>query len=454
MKLTERAKARFLNRASASQEKKIKTTLMNALKKSKLYWSQEWRSAPQQRVVLASSLALLFMIGSAYIAVDKINATQPWTKVFTNGTYVGMVPNNPETIRTLESVAHGYKVNLSTEPVSTQVPANYNWQRVAQIPTKAVAIRLNGKPVVYTTDQKAATQAIAEVAKVLTPNSVSKHAVVAFTGSVDTATSVIGVSQILSGSEATRYLLNPHTTLSGRSGARFAMATLNHAKSKSVTPKTAPSPLLQVKVVDTSNRATTLPYSIRYVKTDQLGSGVVKVEKSGKPGRATDVVKRTFIDGKLVSQVVLKRTVLNTAVQEVALEGTNSGLAAGSWIWPSPDTDVTSPFGWRDMSGWKNFHPGIDIGCPIGTPVYATNNGVVEEAGWNSGGYGNWALVNNGSGIQTVFGHMSHVVVHAGETIAKGQLIGYSGETGEATGPHLHYEVRLNGTPIEPGPYM
>ena len=99
-------------------------------------------------------------------------------------------------------------------------------------------------------------------------------------------------------------------------------------------------------------------------------------------------------------------------------------------------------------------HPGIDLAGAYGTPIYATADGTVVRAGWNSGGYGNMVELDHGRGITTRYGHMSAVLVHAGDHVKRGQQIGRMGSTGRSTGNHLHYEVRIDGRPVNPIPFM
>ena len=116
-------------------------------------------------------------------------------------------------------------------------------------------------------------------------------------------------------------------------------------------------------------------------------------------------------------------------------------------IWPTTGV-VTSPYGLR--WGGTDFHPGIDIANDMGTPIVATADGVVEYAGWNSGGYGNMVDINHGNGILTRYGHASQVVVSVGQQVKRGQLIAYMGSTGFSTGPHVHYEVHVSGQRVNP----
>ncbi len=120
-------------------------------------------------------------------------------------------------------------------------------------------------------------------------------------------------------------------------------------------------------------------------------------------------------------------------------------------IWPASG-EVSSPFGLR--WGGSDFHPGIDIANDYGTPILAAASGTVTAAGWNSGGYGNMVDIDHGNGIWTRYGHAEAVVVTVGETVQKGQLIAYMGSTGFSTGPHVHYEVHVNGELVNPILYL
>lgn len=113
---------------------------------------------------------------------------------------------------------------------------------------------------------------------------------------------------------------------------------------------------------------------------------------------------------------------------------------------------VASGFGYRIDPIYKTpkMHTGIDFTAATGTPVYATGDGTVKEAGYDNGGYGNNVVVNHGYGYQTLYGHMQKVKVRIGDRVKRGEVIGWVGSTGKSTGPHLHYEVIRNGSKIDP----
>jgi murein DD-endopeptidase MepM/ murein hydrolase activator NlpD len=116
--------------------------------------------------------------------------------------------------------------------------------------------------------------------------------------------------------------------------------------------------------------------------------------------------------------------------------------------------NFTSGFGVRSdpFKGRAAMHPGVDLAGPVGTPIYATADGMVDRAEWNSGGYGNLVEIDHGHGIQTRYGHLTRYIVTAGQHVKRGQLIAYMGSTGRSTGSHLHYEVRLDGKAGQPDP--
>jgi murein DD-endopeptidase MepM/ murein hydrolase activator NlpD len=116
---------------------------------------------------------------------------------------------------------------------------------------------------------------------------------------------------------------------------------------------------------------------------------------------------------------------------------------------------ISSRYGvrWHPVLGGARFHAGLDMAAPIGSPVYATAPGAVSTAGW-CGNYGWCVTIDHGHGIATLFGHLSAIGVQPGQIVTAGQPLGRVGSTGRSTGPHLHYEIRKDGRPIDPGPHL
>lgn len=136
------------------------------------------------------------------------------------------------------------------------------------------------------------------------------------------------------------------------------------------------------------------------------------------------------------------------------IAGTGIEGGSGMFAWPVTGT-ITSPFGWRSnpFGGSPEFHQGLDIAAPSGTTVTAAAGGTVIMAQWY-GGYGNYVLIDHGGGYSTGYGHLSAIYVSQGQSVTRGQAIGAVGSTGQSTGPHLHFEVRINGKPVDPAPRL
>ncbi len=126
----------------------------------------------------------------------------------------------------------------------------------------------------------------------------------------------------------------------------------------------------------------------------------------------------------------------------------DSTPSAAGFIWPV-NGPVVSPFGMR----WGRMHEGIDIAVPYGTPIHAAASGRVVYAGWMAG-YGNLIAIDHGRGLSTAYAHQSSIAAGLGQTVSQGQTIGYVGCTGHCFGPHLHFEVRVNGSPVDPLGYL
>ena len=123
---------------------------------------------------------------------------------------------------------------------------------------------------------------------------------------------------------------------------------------------------------------------------------------------------------------------------------------SGRFVWPINGT-LTSPF--CESRSWESCHPGIDIAAPTGTPIRAADSGTVRIAGW-TGGYGNYTCIQHTASLSSCYGHQSAIHVRVGQSVSKGQVIGLVGSTGFSTGPHLHFEVRINGAVTNPMSYL
>ena len=157
----------------------------------------------------------------------------------------------------------------------------------------------------------------------------------------------------------------------------------------------------------------------------------------------------------VAQQLQIRQKSSSSSSESSSSASSGSSGSGGKWGDPLSSWTVTSTFGYRvhPISGTTLLHTGVDLAIPSGTPIRAVADGTVVSAGW-LGGYGNATIIDHGGGLATLYGHQSAILVSEGEHVTKGQVIGRVGCTGSCTGPHLHYEVRLNGDPIDPMPYL
>jgi len=170
------------------------------------------------------------------------------------------------------------------------------------------------------------------------------------------------------------------------------------------------------------------------------------------------VTTRKQVQDEIQESQALEAASAQLAAKLRAGETQAAGAAGGSssttppsgtgFAWPLSGP-ITSPFGMR----WGTLHPGIDIGVPTGTPIHAAGSGTVVWCGWMSG-YGNLVMIDHHNGLATLYGHQSRIAVGCNQQVSTGDTIGYVGCTGFCTGPHLHFEVRLNGNPVDPLGYL
>ena len=151
----------------------------------------------------------------------------------------------------------------------------------------------------------------------------------------------------------------------------------------------------------------------------------------------------------------LKEAKYEEELAKLALQGQNPPSSAG-WLTPVSGYTLTSPFGMRlhPVLGYYRMHNGIDMACAQGTPIYATRAGKVTTASYQAGGAGYYVSINHLDGFSSIYMHMTHYVVSAGQTVSQGQLIGYVGSTGISTGPHLHFGISYAGTYVNPLAYI
>lgn len=201
---------------------------------------------------------------------------------------------------------------------------------------------------------------------------------------------------------------------------------------------------------------------IRDVDNSKLAGGTDEAAETTESGRylgqggpkeklGTSELKALLeVQNQNISQMIAER---KSSVSELlqVIGGQSGTMAAFPDKWPVQGGEISSPYGSRvgPIEGGYEWHQGIDIAVDFGAPVYASAAGKIEQAGWN-GGYGRYVRINHGNGYESAYGHMSSLAVEAGQQVAKGEIIGFVGSSGYSTGPHIHYEVLVDGQTVDP----
>ena len=185
------------------------------------------------------------------------------------------------------------------------------------------------------------------------------------------------------------------------------------------------------------------------VQIDEATQMIVDLEAQLETDRAA-------YEEQLAKEAALEADIQEMIAELERQEAANSIVSTGTYIWPLPGYSPGSAYGWRIHPIWgdRRFHAGEDIGAPRGTPILAADSGLVTVIPDNGNGYGNYIMINHGGGRVTLYAHMSGFAVSNGATVTQGQTIGYVGSTGNSTGPHLHFEVRVNGATTDPKSYF
>lgn len=215
---------------------------------------------------------------------------------------------------------------------------------------------------------------------------------------------------------------------------------------------TIPEPELSVTRTERNYYEESYDEDIIYIDNDAWYTYETKVHQQPSAGFRKVVADESYLNDKLVSRQILKEEVVQKAVAKIVERGTK---IPPTYIKPISGGRKTSGFGRRarPTRGASTYHKGVDWAVPTGTAVYASCGGTVEKAGWGSG-YGYVIYINHEDGRQTRYGHLSKVLVKAGQSVKQGEKIALSGNTGITSGPHLHFEILIGGKQVDPLKYL
>lgn len=215
---------------------------------------------------------------------------------------------------------------------------------------------------------------------------------------------------------------------------------------------TVPEPELSVAYTALEYYEEDYEADVQYVDNDSWYTTQTKVIQQPSAGHRKVVVQVNYVDNSEESRVIEKEEVTYKAVPKIIERGT---IVPPTYIKPISGGRLSSGFGKRSApkKGASTYHKGVDWATPVGTSVVASSSGVVTRAGWGSG-YGYCVYIRHSDGKETRYGHLSKVLVSTGQTVSQGQRIALSGNTGVSTGPHLHFEILINGSQVNPLNYL
>ena len=214
-------------------------------------------------------------------------------------------------------------------------------------------------------------------------------------------------------------------------------------------------PYLSVQSITDETYEEAIPSPVEYIETADLYVGDTRVKEQGQDGLARVNAHVTYVNGVEVEREIIQSTTLEEPTTTYTYTGTTPRpvtASNGYFIWPVRGT-ITSNFGGRNLWGRYDFHLGLDIACPTGTSIKAADGGTVIKSGW-SGSYGKLVAIRHDNGYITYYAHNSSLLVSVGEKVYQGQIIARAGMTGNTSGPHCHFEVRINGTSVNPRNYL
>jgi murein DD-endopeptidase MepM/ murein hydrolase activator NlpD len=469
------------------------------------------RSTQLVKRVGITTLALTTLTFSSAAATGSEEDLQTIYHVYMGSEYVGAVTSQEEVnavleekLETVQKEYSDYQVDFDHEityiPENVFTAAKTNNQQVIESLNQSVAIEanafalvVNNKPVAYVTDEKAAEEAL----KTFKLNYVTEDELadlearkknssitslpalkenqtrlldVSFKESVEMKKAQVKPEELMSPKEAADFLKKgalEERKYKVQEGDALSTIAEDHLlttgkllelnenlkaddalKVGSELNVTVHEPLVHVLVKKEANKIEKIAYDKEVVEDSSMNKGDTKVKQEGQDGEKSVTFETTEVNGSQTAKNVKEEKKLKDPVNYIVIKGTKAtpSRGSGSFAWPTNGGYISSKQGPR----WGKMHKGIDIARPSDPTIKSVDNGRVVSAGWDDGGYGNKVVIDHGNGYKTIYAHLNSISVSAGQTVERGQKLGVMGETGEATGVHLHIEVYKNGSLINP----
>lgn len=412
-----------------------------------------------------------------------------------NGKKVGYVSDEESVFNTVDQIQKnlnkenkGIKILYNKDSVKC-VPTDLNEDEVTLLnekklekkilqsdimKAKAWAVRVDNKDLVATTTKNDAETVLDEIKRHYQTQG-SQLVEATFKQPVIVTQAAVKLGAVMNKEEAVTFLLTgtkemqPYTAQDGDTAWDIAIKNnmsiddllaanpnfdLSKLKIGTQLNLTVAKPYMTVVSKEIVSTTEDIDFQTTYQNSNTLYAGQVKVKSEGVKGKKETRIELVKENGKLIANNIIDSKVVEAPKNAVALKGTKAivgyvGKSSGVFGSPMSHLQVSSGFGSR--GGGR--HLGVDLRNPCGTPIYAAESGKVTFAGY-SGSYGNLVKISHGGGLESYYGHCNSLLVSAGQTVKKGQQIGTVGATGNATGYHLHFEVRLNGVAQNPFNYI
>ncbi len=464
----------------------------------------QWANQHFKKIPLKSpkfiSGALAVVLACGGIAI-YLNGTASVSYIYVNGEKVGMV-SSPEDGQKLVDIVLTKHASDSDQTIKTHDQITYETARVKKsaLLEKAFTEKQLGEKLTYYAegyeiklgdDQLAVLASQADANTLLTqyqnyytkPSETNKVETVQFEESITTNVIETKPEEVLSIADAFKKLIAGKITSTDYvvqdKDSWWLIARKNDMKTKEVlagNPGTTEDSVLKpgqtIKIVKStpflnviskgvSTTTEVIPFDVQTKTDSSLASGKTVVKQAGSDGEKIVTTSYVQKNGKTVTSQVLDEKVTKQAVIQVVSKGPTQVAVASSYstsrgsgtisglTWPAYSHHVNSYYGYRG----SGFHSGIDFAGDVGDPIMAAASGTVVSAGWN-GSYGKSVLIDHGNGVMTRYAHASQLSVSTGQQVSAGQVIGGIGATGNATGPHLHFEIIINGSTVNPANYL
>ncbi len=432
---------------------------------------------------------VIFILAITALAAAKYESTRAYS-VIVNGYHVGVVKNkstinmlvdkiNQEKSQKYEAEVKPY-LNIEYKEVkgfdvkiTPEKEIQKKLEDVLTYDVKAAVIKIDGKAVLWVKDTAMAEEVLEEVkASFITEDDNMQLVEAKFIEDVDINEGFVSPDRVLEKQQdAVQTLLTGtneikvHRVKKGEclwtiaSEHRMTVSDIKKANPQMKSEVlqigqelnlVVPKPYLNVLTKEKLKYTRGIPYETKVEYDKNLWSWQSRVKKKGVYGIKEVEAVVTKKNGVEIEREILKERVLKEPQARIVVRGTRTvpSRGTGRFIWPLKGR-ITSPFGWRWWRYGREFHYGVDIAAPYGTPVRAADSGTVTFRGWR-GGYGRLIIIEHGNGYSTYYAHLSSYEVKLGQAVEKGEVIGRVGSSGRSTGPHTHFEIRKNGEPVNP----